>query len=203
VFVWRRLVVLEHANALAKAAERRASQRVRSPLRIGAAESGNGPAGTARGNGPGGTARGTGSARAGRGNGSAGAVRGNGAAGAAPAPAAVPQPQQHRRQNVRVEIQRPVIAYVGPDRQDTLTYTLDLSAGGMLVAGLETLETGELFEFELTLDPEEEPIEGVAAVVRTSPEGTCAAQFRSIGSDDERRLVKYVFDAQRGVVQGV
>jgi c-di-GMP-binding flagellar brake protein YcgR len=34
-------------------------------------------------------------------------------------------------------------------------------------------------------------------VVRTDPEGRCAVAFRSIGGDDERRLVKYVFEYQR------
>jgi PilZ domain len=103
----------------------------------------------------------------------------------------------HQRANVRVQAQRPVIAYVGDERSEVLSYTLDLSAGGMLLAGMDHLEPGELLEFELTLEPDDPVVAGVATVVRSTPDGNCAVSFKSMGDEDERRLVKWVFDYQR------
>ena len=119
------------------------------------------------------------------------------AASAPPAAAAQGADTVHQRANVRVQAQRPVIAYVGDERSEALSYTLDLSAGGMLLAGLDHLEAGELLEFELTLEPDDPVVAGVATVVRVTPDGNCAVSFKSMGDEDERRLVKWVFDYQR------
>ena len=190
VFVWRHVVAAEHAGALARAAERRAPRAPAPPAAQGGRRS------PLRGLPGGGTAAASRPAPAGRARGAAAGGSEAGTSEGAQQERGRPEPE-FRRANVRVDAQRPVIAYVGADRNQVLTYTLDLSAGGMLVAGLDNLDVGDTFEFELTLDPDEDPITGAATVVRTANE-TCAVSFRGLGNDDEKRLVKYIFEFQRG-----
>lgn len=102
-----------------------------------------------------------------------------------------------RRENVRVSAQCPVVAYVGADRSRVQTFTIDLSAGGLLVAGLDMLGQGEAFEFQLTLTAGDAPISGTGTVVRTDPQGRCAIAFKSISERDQRRLIQFIFDYQR------
>ncbi|HLM85674.1 MAG TPA: PilZ domain-containing protein [Solirubrobacteraceae bacterium] len=109
----------------------------------------------------------------------------------------------YRRENVRVQTERPLVAYIGADRSPVQTFTIDLSAGGMLVGGLGRLTPGELFEFELTLAGDDAPVKGAATVVRTDSQGRCAVTFRSIGTSDERRLVKFIFERLRDERQEV
>jgi hypothetical protein len=107
-----------------------------------------------------------------------------------------------RRENVRVGAQCPVVAYVGANRTRVQTFTIDVSAGGLLVSGLDMLSRGETFEFQLTLTPGAPPITGTGAVVRTDPQGRCAIVFKSISDHDQRRLVQFIFDYQRSEQQG-
>lgn len=193
VFVWRHIVMLKLSGA--RAAKRRPPVSLAPPLPAGSAPVVGAGARITR---TGGAA--TGAARA-AGPGAAQADVAPPRVASAPAPAgAASQGAEtpHQRANVRVQAQRPVIAFVGADRAEVLSYTLDLSAGGMLLAGLDHLEAGELLEFELTLEPDDPVVTGAATVVRATPDGNCAVQFKSIGDEDERRLVKWVFDYQRG-----
>ncbi len=107
-----------------------------------------------------------------------------------------------RRENVRVKVRRPVVAYVGADRSPAQTYTIDISAGGLLVAGLADLQKGEPFEFELALTPGEPPVTGKGTVVRTDSQGRCAIVFKSIARSDARRLDQFVFEYLRNERQG-
>jgi hypothetical protein len=107
-----------------------------------------------------------------------------------------------RRENVRVSAKCPVVAYVGANRSRVQTFTIDISAGGLLVSGLDMLGKGEPFEFQLTLTPGATPVTGTGAVVRTDPEGRCAVAFKSISDFDQRRLVQFIFDYQRVEQQG-
>jgi hypothetical protein len=189
MFVWRYVVMLQLSRARTPRAP---ALSLAPPLAGGARPVGGAPA------------------RAGRvGGAETAAARARATAPAAPqavaAPAGSPPPEAaaqgagtvHQRANVRVQAQRPVIAYVGDERSEVLSYTLDLSAGGMLLAGLDHLEAGEQLEFELTLEPDDPVVSGVATVVRATPDGNCAVSFKSMGDEDERRLVKWVFDYQR------
>ena len=108
----------------------------------------------------------------------------------------------YRRENVRVRAERPVVAYVGANRSRVQTFTIDISAGGLLVGGLEMLGRGEPFEFQLTLSPHEPPVTGIASVVRTDPQGRCAVAFESIGEREQKRLVQFIFDYQRSELAG-
>jgi PilZ domain len=107
-----------------------------------------------------------------------------------------------RRENVRVNVERPVVAYVGPNRTPVQTFTIDISAGGLQVAGLAELQKGEPFEFELTLTPGDAPIKGTGTVVRTDPKGRCAIAFSRVSRADERRLDQFIFQYLRNERQG-
>jgi hypothetical protein len=104
---------------------------------------------------------------------------------------------QWRRQNVRVQAERPVVAYIGAERKPAQTYTIDISAGGLLMAGLADLKQGEPFEFELALIADQPPVTGTGSVVRTDPQGRCAIVFKQITRADERRLDQFVFEHLR------
>jgi PilZ domain len=108
----------------------------------------------------------------------------------------------YQRENVRVRAERPVVAFVGANRSRVQTFTIDISAGGLLVSGLDMLDKGEPFEFQLTLAPGSPPVTGTGTVVRTDPQGRCAIAFKSISDFDQKRLVKFVFDYQRSEREG-
>jgi hypothetical protein len=108
---------------------------------------------------------------------------------------------QWRRQNVRVSAERPVVAYIGAERKPAQTFTMDISAGGLLMAGLADLKQGEPFEFELALIPDQPPVTGTGSVVRTDPQGRCAIAFKQISRADERRLDQFVFQHLRDEAQ--
>jgi hypothetical protein len=107
----------------------------------------------------------------------------------------------YRRENVRVSAERPVVAYVGANRSRVQTFTIDISAGGLLVGGLGMLPKGEPLELQLTLAPDAPPVTGRGSVVRTDPQGRCAIVFESIAEHDQRRLVQFIFDYQRSELQ--
>jgi PilZ domain len=117
------------------------------------------------------------------------------------ASARAPDPTQ-QRENVRVAVQCPVIAYVGAKRSRVQTFTIDVSAGGLLVSGLEMLGEGEPFEFQLTLAAGTPPVTGTGTVVRTDPQGRCAVAFQRISDEDQKRLIQFVFDRQRSEREG-
>ncbi len=107
-----------------------------------------------------------------------------------------------RRQHVRVQVERPVVAYLGANRTPAQTFTIDISAGGLLVAGLADLQKGEPFDFELTLVPGDPPVTGTGTVVRTDAQGRCAIVFKRITRADERRLDQFIFELLRSERQG-
>jgi len=101
------------------------------------------------------------------------------------------------REFVRINAARPVLVYAGRDRMEIESYTVDLSGGGFLLAGPDTLRIGDEIQFMVTLTPGELPITGTAKVVRTDLRGRRAVSFETISDIDQRRLVKFIFDCQR------
>jgi hypothetical protein len=100
------------------------------------------------------------------------------------------------REYVRVPAARPVLLSTGT--QGTIrTYSVDLSGGGILLAGPSTLKIGEQIQFRLTTTPGAAPITGTATVVRTDSQGHRAIRFDEIDAGDQRRLVRFIFDCQR------
>jgi hypothetical protein len=101
------------------------------------------------------------------------------------------------REYVRVQSTRPVLVITGSSQGTIQTYSVDLSGGGMLLAGPSTLRIGEQVEFRLTTAKGAPPITGVGTVVRTDSQGRRALCFDQIGEGEHRRLVRYIFDCQR------
>ena len=64
------------------------------------------------------------------------------------------------RDFVRVSSARPVLVYMGPDREQIQSFTVDLSGGGLLLAGPDTLQIGEQIDFRLTVSQDSPPITG-------------------------------------------
>jgi PilZ domain len=101
------------------------------------------------------------------------------------------------REYVRIKSARPVLVYAGGDRLQIRSYTVDLSGGGLLLAGPDTIKVGEEIRFQLTLSQGDSPIAGTGTVVRTDSRGRRAVAFHDISDFDRRRLVRFIFECQR------
>ena len=77
------------------------------------------------------------------------------------------------------------------------SFTVDVSGGGLLLAGPDTLAIGDELEFSLTITPGVTPVSGRGRVVRVDPQGRRAVEFESISDLDRRRLVRFIFECQR------
>jgi len=111
------------------------------------------------------------------------------------------------REYVRINSARPVIVYTGGDRQQVQSYTVDVSGGGFLLAGPDTLRIGEAVSFRLTITPGEAPVTGTGRVARIDAQGRRGVAFAEISDYDRRRLVRFIFECQRaelrrGLAQG-
>jgi c-di-GMP-binding flagellar brake protein YcgR len=101
------------------------------------------------------------------------------------------------REFVRIKSARPVLVYAGGDSLQIRSYTVDISGGGFLLAGPDTLKIGEEVKFQLTLTPGDSAIVGTGKVVRTDSRGRRAVAFDGISDFDHRRLVRFIFECQR------
>jgi c-di-GMP-binding flagellar brake protein YcgR len=98
-----------------------------------------------------------------------------------------------RRAHVRVHTPQPV-------RLEPATrgaFTIDVSGGGMLLAGTPPMRIGDRISFELALGGEREPVRGVACLVRHEPSGRGAFNFEEISERDRQRLIGFVFERMR------
>jgi c-di-GMP-binding flagellar brake protein YcgR len=104
-----------------------------------------------------------------------------------------------RRDDVRVEAMVPVTLRLGDDDGATKlrTYTLDVSGGGFLIAGPDSLAIGERVQVALKLPDDPEPLDVLVTVVRETEAGLRGVAIDAISPHDERRLVRFVFDRQR------
>jgi hypothetical protein len=101
------------------------------------------------------------------------------------------------REYVRVPSTRPVTVSAGTSQGSIQTFSVDVSGGGMLLAGPSTLKIGEQVQFRLSTAQGGAPITGSGTVVRTDARGHRAICFDEIGEGDHRRLVRYIFECQR------
>jgi PilZ domain len=101
------------------------------------------------------------------------------------------------REYVRVKATRPVMVATGGSQGTVRSYSVDLSGGGILLAGPNTLKIGERVQFRLTTTPGSAPITGTGTVVRTDERGHRAISFEDIAEGDHRRLVRFIFECQR------
>jgi PilZ domain len=102
-----------------------------------------------------------------------------------------------QREYVRINSARPALVYGGPDRIPIQSYTVDLSGGGFLLAGPDSLRIGDELDFQLTLTPGVLLISGTGKVVRVDGQGRRAVAFTSISELDRRRLIRFIFECQR------
>jgi PilZ domain len=100
------------------------------------------------------------------------------------------------RNYVRIAATRPVVVYGGAGAAKVESYTVDLSGGGMLLAGPDTLAVGEEIRFRLALTSDHS-VTGVARVVRIDRQGRRAVAFQEISDLDRRRVVHFIFECQR------
>ena len=101
------------------------------------------------------------------------------------------------REYVRIRSARPVLVYAAREGMRIQSFTVDVSGGGLLLAGPDTLAIGEELTFSLTLTPGVTPVSGRGRVVRVDPQGRRAVEFESISDLDRRRLVRFIFECQR------
>ncbi len=101
------------------------------------------------------------------------------------------------REYVRVRSTRPVLVSDRKSHSPIQTYSVDVSGGGLLLAGPNTLKIGEQVQFRLTTTPGSPQIVGTGTVVRTDIRGYRAIAFDSISEGDHRRLVRFIFECQR------
>ena len=98
---------------------------------------------------------------------------------------------------MRIRSARPVLVYAARDGMRVQSFTVDVSGGGLLLAGPDTLVIGDEVTFQLTLTPGVTPVSGQGRVVRIDPQGRRAVEFDSISDLDRRRLVRFIFECQR------
>jgi PilZ domain len=108
----------------------------------------------------------------------------------------VPEIEQ-RREYVRVRAPRQVVLAVSGTGTIDSAYSLDLSGGGMLLSGPDTLQIDDNIRFRLHLDSSSPPIRGRGRVVRVSGENQRAVVFEEISRQDRERLIHFIFDRQR------
>jgi len=101
------------------------------------------------------------------------------------------------REFVRVSSARPVLLFIGRGRERMQTFTVDLSGGGLLLAGPDTLRIGDVVEFRLMIAQDAQPITGTGTIVRVDMKGRRGMAFRKISEFDRRRLVRFIFELQR------
>ena len=101
------------------------------------------------------------------------------------------------REYVRIRSARPVLVYSAREGMRIQSFTVDVSGGGLLLAGPDTLAVGEELTFQLTITPGVTPVSGTGRVVRVDPQGRRAVEFESISELDRRRLVRFIFECQR------
>lgn len=115
---------------------------------------------------------------------------------AAAAAAAEPERDQ-RREFVRVDLSRPAIVALGGPRGPRLaTWTVEVSAAGVLLAG-SGAGPDEVLWLSLRLGEGEEPIEVLGRLVRVTDEGHHAVRFDTIAAADRERLVRHLSEVQR------
>jgi hypothetical protein len=80
---------------------------------------------------------------------------------------------------------------------DLHAHTVDVSGGGMLVAGVAGLSAGDSVRFSMQTGAGEMPIAGLARVVRVLDDGKLALVFEQIEEADRQRLIRFVFECMR------
>jgi hypothetical protein len=75
------------------------------------------------------------------------------------------------------------------ERAEQRTFAMDVSVGGLLLAGPSDLVVGELLHVSLDLD---QPLDARARVVRETADGMKGVAFETIAQEDRDRLERFV-----------
>jgi hypothetical protein len=111
-------------------------------------------------------------------------------------------PDQQRRTAVRVPVALPyVFSAVIADRDWGEGRTVDLSAGGALVRGIEAGLPGDPLRGRLVLPALDEPIRAHLRVLRVTAEGDRAVRVEAIDPRDRDRVTKFIAARQREMLR--
>jgi hypothetical protein len=105
-----------------------------------------------------------------------------------------------RRSFVRVQTPQAVTVARDDDPDgdgEERLHTVDISGGGMLLTGTDTLEPEQTLRFTIALGDGHAAVQGDARVVRVREDGTRAVVFEQIDEDDRQRLIRFVFECMR------
>jgi hypothetical protein len=80
------------------------------------------------------------------------------------------------------------------------THSVNVSGGGMLLSGPESLDVDVEVNFKLYLSEREPPVAGVGRVIRALDSGQRAIVFEDISQTDRERLIHFIFDRQRAAL---
>ncbi|HMJ34381.1 MAG TPA: PilZ domain-containing protein [Baekduia sp.] len=113
-------------------------------------------------------------------------------------PLAPPRPEQ-RRDHARIDLVRPAAIIPEGFQVGWLNgFVRNVSAGGVLVAGAEALESGDRLRLRFELDDEEDLIDLIARVVRTDDDvGLRGLRLENLSERERERIVRFVFARQR------
>jgi len=99
------------------------------------------------------------------------------------------------REYVRVDVECPLQLVKGAEQYETST--VDVSAGGLLLADELGLQLGDELDVDLTIAPGAAPVLATAKVVRFDAQGRPAVEFGSISDTDRWRLLRFTLDRVR------
>jgi hypothetical protein len=100
-----------------------------------------------------------------------------------------------RRSHFRVPAVRPVVVALGAE-SEVRTFSIDVSGGGMLIAGPDSLQINQQVEFKLVLG-DDERISGTGVIVRVADGGRRAVMFQEMSDKDRERVIHFIFKSQR------
>ena len=103
-----------------------------------------------------------------------------------------------RRDFVRVDAVVPVVVRDGgPDGPAHEAMTLNVSGGGLLLAGVSGLQAGDSAFVAIDLEDGSPPVEALVTVVRIAERNSRAVRIASISARDEQRIVRFAFARER------
>lgn len=106
-----------------------------------------------------------------------------------------------KRQWTRVPVVIPVRVGVNPQRRDWREgWTVDLSAGGALIGGVQAGKPGSTLRVQFSLPDHEERLVCVGAVTRISDAGLRALRWTAIDAGDRQIITDYLDNELRRVL---
>ncbi len=110
-------------------------------------------------------------------------------------------PGAQKRQWVRVPVVIPVRVGVNPQRRDWREgWTVDLSAGGALIGGVDAGRMGSTLRVQFSLPGHEQRLVCVGAVIRVSDAGLRALRWTAIDAGDRAVVSDYLDSELRRVL---